>query len=62
MEQQLSYVTWSYEWVPIQSRFYELKTDDDAMTMPIPKEVINFHIGMPNNARSMRAPVEVVNY
>ncbi len=62
MNYQLSYVTWSYEWVPIQSRFYELKTDDAAMTLPIPKEVIDFHIGMPNNARSMRSPVEVVNY
>lgn len=62
MQQQLSYVTWSYEWVPIQSRFYELKTDDAAMTMPIPKEVLDFHIGMPNNERAMRAPVEVVNY
>ena len=62
MQYQLSYVTWSYEWVPIQSRFYELKTDDAAMTLPIPKEVTDFHIGMPNNARPMRSPVEVINY
>jgi len=62
MEYGLSYVTWSYEWIPIQSRFYELKTDDAAMTLPIPKEVIDFHVGMPNNTRSQRNPVEVVNY
>lgn len=62
MQYQLSYVTWSYEWVPIQSRFYELKTDDPAMTLPIPKEVIDFHIGMPNNERPMRTPAEVINY
>ena len=58
----LSYVTWSYEWTPVQSRFYELKTDEAAMTLPIPREVIDFHIGMPNNERPVRQVVETINY
>ena len=59
---QLSYVTWSYEWVVDYTRYYEMRTDESANTLPIPREVLDFNIGMENNERSNRQPVEVVNY
>ena len=62
MSYEYSYVTWSYQWVATQSRFYEFKTDESANTLPIPKEVIDFNIGMRNNERTDRQPVEIVNY
>lgn len=62
LEYKLSYVTWSYEWVATQSRFYEFRTDESAATLPVPKEVIDFNIGMVNNERAYRQPVETVNY
>ncbi|MBR5350379.1 MAG: RagB/SusD family nutrient uptake outer membrane protein, partial [Prevotella sp.] len=62
MSYEYSYSTWSYQWVATQSRFYELKTDEPANTLPIPKEVIDFNIGMRNNDRADRQPVEIVNY
>lgn len=60
-----SYTTWDDNWrgdVPVQSTYYELVTDDDAMTLPIPYEVISFNIGMQNNSRPVRAAVETINY
>lgn len=62
LDYQLSYVTWSYEWVPLQTRYYELRTDESAMTLPIPVEVINFNTGMVNNVRTDRQPVETINH
>lgn len=62
LDYQLSYVTWTYEWIPIQTRYYELRTDESAITLPIPKEVIDFNIGMPNNERGDRQPAEIINY
>lgn len=59
---RLSYVTWSYEWVPLQTRYFEMRTDDSAVTLPIPKEVIDFNIGMVNNDRINRQPVETINH
>lgn len=53
---------WSYQWVASQTRYYELRTDESAMTLPIPKEVIDFNTGMLNNQRSDRQPVEIINY
>ncbi len=59
---EYSYAVWNYVWVATQSRFYEFKTDESANTLPIPKEVIDFNIGMKNNERADRQPVEIVNY
>lgn len=59
---QYSYVTWSYVWVSEYSNFYELSTDDAANTLPIPREVLDFNIGMKDNERPSRLPVESINY
>ena len=37
-----------------ERRRFVLEANDDAYTLPIPQEVINFNTGMPNNARPWR--------
>lgn len=59
---QLSYVTWTYEWVIDYSLFFELRTDDPANTLPIPRDVLDFNIGMKDNDRPDRQPVESIYY
>ncbi len=38
----------------IERRRFVLEANDDAYTLPIPQEVLNFNTGMPNNARPWR--------
>lgn len=61
-----SFTTFEYNWrygtLPIQTVYYELQTNDAAYTLPIPKEVVSFNIGMPNNMRPQRNVIETVNY
>ena len=56
--------TYSYTFgtFPKQTRYYELEPNDPALTLTIPREVINFNIGMPNNSRPVRNVVETINY
>lgn len=58
----LDWTTWTYPMVPQTSRFYELRTDESANTLPIPTEVIDFNFGMVNNPRAERPAIETVNY
>ena len=53
---------WNYVYIPVQSDYYELKANDDAYTLPIPKEVIEYNTGMPSNKRDARPIVETINY
>lgn len=61
-----NYTSFTYDWysgmVPVQTRWYEFNTGDNANTLPIPQEVIDQAGGMPDNARSARQPVETINY
>ena len=54
--------SWSYEWVAVQTNVYELEPNDDAYTLPIPREVLDYNIGMQNNERGARPIVETINY
>lgn len=60
------FTTFKYDWqkgsVPVQTRYYQLDENDDAYTLPIPKEVVNFSNGMTNNARKQRTVIETINY
>ena len=38
----------------IERRRFELEANDEAYTLPIPQEVLNFNTGMPNNPRPWR--------
>ncbi len=53
---------WISSYEPVQSDYYELKANDDAYTLPIPKEVIEYNTGMPSNKRDARPIVETINY
>lgn len=62
-----SYTTWEWSWMisgnaPTRTIWFELEPSDEAYTLPIPREVINFNIGMKNNSRPARNVVETVNY
>jgi len=64
---QHSYTTFQYNWrkggnVPVQTSYYQLEANDEAYTLPIPREVISFSVGMQNNSRPLRSVVKVVNY
>lgn len=64
---QHSYTTFEYSWttggnVPVQTSVYELQPNDEAYTLPIPREVISFNVGMPNNSRPPRSIIKTINY
>lgn len=64
---QHSYTSFEYNWraggnIPVQTSYYELKTNDDAYTLPIPGEVIDFNVGMTNNNRPTRPVIKTINY
>lgn len=61
-ESEFSYEVWTYVSVPKQTKWYELTPGDQALTLTIPREVISFNIGMPNNPRPARDAVETINY
>lgn len=61
-ETEYSYEVWTYVAVPKQTKWFELTPGDQALTLPIPREVISFNIGMTNNPRPARNAVETVNY
>lgn len=47
---------------PIKSAIYKLNKKDLAYTFPIPKSVLDFDRGMPNNLREVRKSIEEINY
>lgn len=55
-----------YNWddrnLPIKSALYKLNKGDLAYTFPIPKAVIDFDRGMPNNLREVRKSILEINY
>lgn len=61
-EYTLSYVSWSYEYVPIKSNVYVLKPNDAGYTLSIPHEVIEFNLGMKDNDLPVRNADKVINY
>ncbi|WP_289158816.1 RagB/SusD family nutrient uptake outer membrane protein [uncultured Muribaculum sp.] len=61
-ETEYSYEVWTYVAVPKQTKWFELTPGDQALTLPVPREVITFNIGMTNNPRPARNAVETINY
>lgn len=64
---QHSYTTFEYSYsarknVPVQTSFYELELNDAAYTLPIPREVISFNVGMSNNSRPPRSVINTISY
>lgn len=51
-----------YKTYATQTQYYEVATDENGFTIPIPQEVIDFNTGMVNNNRPVRNVVETVNY
>lgn len=51
----------SYNYIPKETRIYELQLNDQAYTLPIPTEVLEYNDGMKNNVREERKPTEVIN-
>ena len=47
---------------PVETRVFELKENDDAYTLPIPIEVLNFNDGMKDNERAERPVINVITY
>lgn len=64
---QHSYTTFEYSWatkgnIPVQTSVYQLELNDHAYTLPIPREVISFNVGMSNNSRPVRPVIKTINY
>lgn len=57
-----SVYNWDDKNKPIKSEYFKLNKGDLAYTLPIPKAVIDFDRGMPNNPRETRASFMEVNY
>lgn len=56
------YSVWTYVNKPVMTLWYELAPNDPGYTLPIPREVLNFNLGMKDNDHPKRNVVETVNY
>lgn len=56
------YTIWAYIYSPVQTLVFELEENDPAYTLSIPREVIEFNIGMEQNERPVREVYQTITY
>lgn len=47
---------------PTRTRVYELEENDEAYTLALPQEVMDFQNTISSNERPERSPIQVINY